>query len=230
MTLIRSYAESLTRNSRWLWFSPVILFLLATAAALSPILLKGSPASYLAVRACAALACILVVINAVEAVNALFAQGGAWADNVSGFYSIGYGFLGQFFCTAAVLLSAPALCALFLIFIPGLSAARVLLMLPPFVLSLVFFRLLGLWCGFPALVYAAVPLLALSAFFPVYLLPNPVFVLKGDPLQAILYIFLCSALYSLVDVKLSSAWPRTEFPERYPFCGRAVFARAAKIR
>jgi hypothetical protein len=202
MLMLSSITMELLKNRRWMWISPLFFIFLIAASGASSSFFKNSSIAYLAYTACAGIGGLLLLSCIMVLVNHIFDAKNAWVDEISSFHSMGYGFSSQIlYRFASILLIAAAYAGLFSFLYA--KPARVFLFIPPFILSLIMFRLIGLWLNFPALVYVPVILTVISLFYPVYLLPNPVFVVKGQIGNVSAYVFTYSCLYLLVDIRLS---------------------------
>jgi hypothetical protein len=198
-----SSIELLLKNRRWLWISPVLFALLIVASRVSVILFKDSVISYFAGVVCVVLGCFFLITNLIVTVNYLFDRKNIWCEEVSSFHSIGYGFKLQIWLRFLLIFFVMSAYTGLFLFISSIIPAKSFLLVPPVILCFVFFRLLGLWLGFSAISYIPVILFAISFFYPVYLLPSPVFILKGALIPVFAYIFVYTFLYLLVDVRFS---------------------------
>lgn len=198
---------SFSSRTRSVWLMPLFICALLVVTRLSSIFLQNMYSLYFIYYTCFFVALVLSVVFMVGSLKALFASGYNLKSQVVFYKKLGYGTLNQFFIkillVAASTLLIWSLCSV----IMWHFSYRLLIIMGIVYSILLMLRTARVLFKTSIVYYVAVVVIALSFFYPVYILPNPAYLFKGAVNEIAYYSFVYMLLYITVGYKFFiSSW------------------------
>ena len=199
--------SSFTSRSRGIWLLPLFFFILLLSTRISSLMTENVYILYFVYYACLGIAILLSLVFMCISLKSLFVSGYNLKSQAIFFKKLGYGMMHQFFMKTVFM-------AVFTIVIWSLCSfiiwkfnIRFLILMSITYCGLLMLRTAALSFKTSLVYYVAAILIALSFFYPVYILPNPAYLLKGGLKDVLYYSIVYMLLYLTAGYKFFiSAW------------------------
>lgn len=194
-------------RTRSVWILPVFMLILLIITRAVSFVSANLYTLYFVYYSCLGIALILSIAFMTGSLNALFIHGHDLKSEVIFFKKLGHGTIDQFIMKLFVVVLSTLFLWSLCSFVIWHFSYRLLISMAVVYSILLMLRTASLALKTSLVYYVAAVMFILSLFYPVYILPNPAYLLKGSIREIAYYSIVYVLLYLIVGYKFFiSSW------------------------